>query len=245
MDWLKVPPHPHPEHATERGRPGGRCVLGTGRARWGRFETTRRFHLRAAPARGASELAGLTFKKGSATRLSDAPPTRSKPRAQKEAAQPDDRDRRGRRATPSSPSWDVQVFVSHDGTKLYFDSNRPSGDNDYNIYTTDSSGTQSAALLGDVNLTAYSDGAPVVSDDGNTLYFASDRPGGQGAKDIFVATWNSTAKKFQNPIVVQELNSTGFDKPTWLSPDGCVIYLSSTRTGGLGQSDLYMATRPK
>ena len=32
------------------------------------------------------------------------------------------------------------------------------------------------------------DGAPALARDGRTLYFDSDRPGGQGGRDLYVAT---------------------------------------------------------
>ena len=32
------------------------------------------------------------------------------------------------------------------------------------------------------------DGAPALAKDGRTLYFDSDRPGGQGGRDLYVAT---------------------------------------------------------
>jgi hypothetical protein len=32
--------------------------------------------------------------------------------------------------------------------------------------------------------------------------------------------------------------------PTWISADNCVIYLMSSRAGGLGGNDIWIAKRP-
>jgi hypothetical protein len=42
-----------------------------------------------------------------------------------------------------------------------------------------------------------------------------------------------------------ELNAGGISIPTFISPDGCEIYLSSNRGGGRGGMDIYRARKPK
>jgi len=49
---------------------------------------------------------------------------------------------------------------------------------------------------------------------------------------------------FRNPTPVTELDGDGtVDVPTWLSDDGCVLLLSSDRSGGSGGRDIYLARR--
>src|SRR6185369_564415 len=53
---------------------------------------------------------------------------------------------------------------------------------------------------------------------------------------------NPTAP-FGTPTAVAELNSTADDDRLSLSPDELVAYFTSTRAGGMGGYDIYMATR--
>lgn len=86
---------------------------------------------------------------------------------------------------------------------------------------------------------AGADEAPVLSGDELTLYFSATRPG-SAKSDIYVAHRTGTSKAFGTPAPVVELSSDGADAPGWLSPDGCRLYLSSSRAGF---SDLFVAER--
>lgn len=80
---------------------------------------------------------------------------------------------------------------------------------------------------------------PSASDDELTLYYADTTDG-----RIHRVTRGSTAEIFGNPTVVPELSISadagGTDRPGWLSPDGCRMYLAA---GGLQTSKLYLATK--
>jgi hypothetical protein len=71
-----------------------------------------------------------------------------------------------------------------------------------------------------------SDGRPVLSADGLTLYFASERAahGGHGGLDIWVATRASDKDPFGPGSLVEELATPGADYPGFLSTDGCRLY---------------------
>jgi Tol biopolymer transport system component len=75
----------------------------------------------------------------------------------------------------------------------------------------------------------------VASDE---LWFVSDRGGNY---DIFRAKRNGAT--FAEPVNVAELNTPQDDFLPFLSQDGLTMYLSSTRDGGKGGQDLYLATR--
>lgn len=88
-------------------------------------------------------------------------------------------------------------------------------------------------------------GFPVLTNDGLTIYFGSTRGTGAGGFDIWVAKRASTGAVFGTPTAVAELNSANNDVPTWISADGCRLYMASERGGGSGGADIYLATRPK
>ncbi len=82
----------------------------------------------------------------------------------------------------------------------------------------------------------YATGFPHLSADGNTLYFASDRPGGIGGWDLYVSTWNgsswSTPKNLGAPI-----NTPGNEITPFV--DGDVLYFASDWHPGLGGFDIF------
>ncbi|MBX7195192.1 MAG: hypothetical protein K1X94_24265 [Sandaracinaceae bacterium] len=83
---------------------------------------------------------------------------------------------------------------------------------------------------------------PVLSADALTLFFASERAGGLGALDVWVATRGNTSESFAGATPVTSVNSAQVDRPSWVSPDGCRLYLTSDRTGS-AMNDIYVATR--
>jgi hypothetical protein len=86
--------------------------------------------------------------------------------------------------------------------------------------------------------------SPVISADGLSLYFASNRAGSQGttnSSDVWVARRPTKADAFGIPTNVAELNSLDEDIPSWLSADGCRIYMAR---GNYPTAKIYMATRP-
>jgi Tol biopolymer transport system component len=86
---------------------------------------------------------------------------------------------------------------------------------------------------------------PSLSSDGLTLYFASlSAPGGQGETDIWTATrstrfglWGAAVNLGLN------VNSSSRDAGPSTPLDGLSLYFHSTRPGGLGDRDIYVATR--
>lgn len=70
------------------------------------------------------------------------------------------------------------------------------------------------------------------------LYFFSNRPGGLGEADIYVADLFGTPPQ---PVVA--LNSPQIDGGAVLSSNGLEIFFHSTRPGGVGVRDLWTARR--
>ena len=147
-------------------------------------------------------------------------------------------------ANINSAQDDLMPFVTPGGGTLLFSSNR--GGN-YAIYVATGSPTSYGApqLLPGVSAAGGStadDEEPVLSADGLTIYFSSTR--NDPAFDIWVAHRAVTTDPFTLPHAVAELAAPGaYDAPTWLSSDGCRLYLMSNRAGGAGGIDLYVASR--
>jgi outer membrane protein OmpA-like peptidoglycan-associated protein len=84
------------------------------------------------------------------------------------------------------------------------------------------------------------DSQPTLSPDGRTLYFASDRPGGAGGTDIYVA--RRTASGWTAPVNIGAPVNTPFDdmSPS-ISPDMGTLFFASNGHGGVGGFDLFAA----
>ena len=84
-----------------------------------------------------------------------------------------------------------------------------------------------------------------VSADGLSLYFASSRPGGLGGLDIWVSRRATTSDPWSEPTNLgSTVNSTFGDAYPSISTDGLALFFSSTRSGGSGDSDIWVTTRP-
>jgi hypothetical protein len=94
--------------------------------------------------------------------------------------------------TVNSSSFDAEACFSADGLSLIFCSERPGGFGSYDLWMTTrksrNGSWQPPVNLGASFNTNSSDGAPALSHDMKTLYFASNRPGGYGNDDIYEAS---------------------------------------------------------
>lgn len=85
------------------------------------------------------------------------------------------------------------------------------------------------------------DGTPELSADGLSLYFFSQRAGGTGNRDLYVATRSSTAVQFGTVRQLSSVNSRQRDDRPRVSPDELTLYFCSQRASSA--DDLWRATR--
>jgi Tol biopolymer transport system component len=91
---------------------------------------------------------------------------------------------------------------------------------------------------------------PRISSDGLSLYFASDRPDGSGSYDLWVTTRvttrSTTEYSWGEPVNLGPIvNSSALDVAPFISADGLELYFNSTRSGGLGNLDIWVASRER
>lgn len=82
---------------------------------------------------------------------------------------------------------------------------------------------------------------PSVTEDRLVIVWASDRPGGQGSYDLWMADRPSKAVPFANIRNLTELNTTGYDGSPEISPDGLTLFFTPEPAG---ESDVFFSTRP-
>ena len=135
---------------------------------------------------------------------------------------------------------DAQPLLAN-ATSLYFASSTRMGLGSGDIYRVDIDSTGAtgtpAAVIGDVN-SAANEAAPAVTADERVMAFARDG-------DIYLVSRSSPSDGFGTATPIDGLAQMGVNEaPTWISPDGCHLYVQSDAPGGMGGLDLYMATRP-
>ena len=89
---------------------------------------------------------------------------------------------------------------------------------------------------------AFHDHCLSFSSDGNEAFWTSTRPGGFGANDIWTSRrvngqWTSPENLGPN------VNSSGDEHHSMLTPDRRSLYVTSNRPGGYGGEDIYVTTR--
>jgi hypothetical protein len=146
----------------------------------------------------------------------------------------------------NSSASDGSPDISPDGLTLYFDSGRPGGQGDWDIWVTTRTpggdwGTP-VPLPAPVN-GPYADSGPSLSADGLSLYFGSNRSDGYGNYDLWVSTRKSTDAPWEPPVNLgAKVNGPYYDNHPSISADGLSLYFDSMRPGGLGY-DIWVTTR--
>ncbi|MBC8375294.1 MAG: PD40 domain-containing protein [FCB group bacterium] len=144
---------------------------------------------------------------------------------------------------------DLEPFLSVDGKRLYYASNRPlTSDSttvkDYDLWMVqrdDSKSKWSNPInLGAPVNTGHNEFYPSLTQDGN-LYFTSDRPDSKGKDDIFFSA--RAGKDFTAPISLSDsINTSGYEFNAFIAPDESYLLFSGyNREDGLGSGDLYIS----
>jgi WD40-like Beta Propeller Repeat len=154
-------------------------------------------------------------------------------------------------STINTDRGENQPTLSHDGQRLFFNSDRLGGLGGQDLYvsrrhTRDDFRWELPENLGSgVNTSAGEVGPTLFADDEAdtmVLLFASNRPGGLGGNDIYASTRLADGT-FGAPVPVVELNSSSDDNAPAIRRDGLEIFITSDRPGTLGGADLWVATR--
>jgi len=98
--------------------------------------------------------------------------------------------------------------------------------------------------LGPVINTAGDENRPAISKDGLSLLVSTNRPGGFGGLDLWVAERASVEDPW-GPLqnLGPAINSDSNESAPTFSPDGHRLYFHSFKVGGCGDADLYVARR--
>ncbi|HLG02329.1 MAG TPA: hypothetical protein VI731_01960 [Bacteroidia bacterium] len=133
---------------------------------------------------------------------------------------------------------DACIGISNDGlTLLIFKGEEGNGD----IYLSALDGLNWSwpqPVRGDVNSSSW-EGSATLSNDLQTMYFASERPGGFGGRDIYVASQleDGTWGKVKN--LGPKINTADNEDAPFLHPNGITLIFSSEGHNSMGGYDIF------
>ena len=115
----------------------------------------------------------------------------------------------------------------------------------YDIYKVQRSpwGWSKPKNLGQNINSDFWESAPSIAPDGNSIYFASNRPGGYGGIDIYVAYKNEKGYWEEAINLGPSINTKGDDQTPFIHADNQSLYFSSNGRSGFGGSDIYVARK--
>jgi hypothetical protein len=147
-----------------------------------------------------------------------------------------------RLGSPNYPGNDLwSPSLASDGLSLYFALLVPGGVEQVALSTRSDRGVafgDGLPLPPPINLDT--EGTPNLSADGLSLYFFSERAGGAGGRDLYVATRSSTSAEFETVRELSALNTPDREHLPRVSSDDLTLYFVSNRTG---DTDIWRATR--
>ncbi len=143
---------------------------------------------------------------------------------------------------------DADPFITSDGSRFFFISDRPNNDPDRKQETRSldiwvmekmGNGWNAPRNLGAPVNSSGDEWYPTLAADG-TMYFGSDRTGGKGRTDIYRS--RLVDGKYTTPENLGENINTQFDEyEPYIAPDQSYLIFMAIRPDGLGASDLYIS----
>jgi tetratricopeptide (TPR) repeat protein len=133
---------------------------------------------------------------------------------------------------------DAAIALSNDGQKLFIYTNENGSEDIFLSVLNGSEWTRPEKLSGGVNSEEW-EGSASLSADERTLFFASERAGGFGGRDIYKATLqpDGTWGNVQNlgPMI----NTPYDDDAPFIHPDGRMLHFSSMGHNSMGGYDVF------
>jgi hypothetical protein len=151
-------------------------------------------------------------------------------------------------ASFSGKYFDIEPFLSGDGLKLFYSSNKPlensDSTKDFDIWYVQrenkNSGWSKPINVGEPINSDKNEFYPSISND-NNFYFTCDERGTKGKDDIFFSQWKNG--KYSEPIsLCDSINSAGYEFNSFIAPDeSYIIFTAYQRKDGFGSGDLYIS----
>jgi WD40-like Beta Propeller Repeat/Tetratricopeptide repeat len=138
---------------------------------------------------------------------------------------------------------DASIALSNDGQILFIFKSTTKDGGDIFMSTLKGMDWSTPIKLGpNVNTDKFWEGSCSLSSDGQLLYFASDRPGGLGGRDIYVSKKQADGSWGLAENMGPTINTPYNDDAPFIHPDGINLFFSSEGHNSMGGYDLFYAT---
>ena len=132
----------------------------------------------------------------------------------------------------------LSIFPSGNGMFVYKNTVSSTGDIYFSEYRPGTKEWSAAQKMPRPINTSYFEGSISMTADGNTVYFVSERPEGEGQGDIYVATKKGdswTSPKNLGPVVNTDLD----EKFVFIHPNGKTLFFASNGHQTMGSYDIF------
>ncbi len=136
---------------------------------------------------------------------------------------------------------DACIALSNDGQKLFIFKNPPEDPGQIEMSRLDGKTWLDAELLKGQIQSNYWEGSITLSADEQSVYFSSERPGGYGGKDIYVAYKNEDGTWGRVKNLGPAINTPEDDDAPFIHPNGISLVFSSRGHNSMGGFDLFFA----
>lgn len=138
----------------------------------------------------------------------------------------------------NTSNHDATIGLSPDGQKLFIYKNPPGGGD---IFTSDLEGRNwsKPSSIGSPINSKYWEEVVSIAPDNKTIFFTSERPGGRGKSDIYMAKITEEGE-WGEPVNLKELNSPYEERSPFIHPNGVELYFSTDgRPDCIGGFDIF------
>ncbi|MEX1002795.1 MAG: OmpA family protein [Crocinitomicaceae bacterium] len=134
--------------------------------------------------------------------------------------------------------------ISSDGNTLFFTKMDPFNRSETKVYASRKFNHQwlkPFPLDKNVNMDGFRSMNPHLSEDGKTLYFSSNRPGGEGGMDIWMTTLGSNGETTEPQNVGNQINTSEDEIAPFFHEATKTLYFSSAGHIGFGGKDIFIS----
>lgn len=142
-------------------------------------------------------------------------------------------------------SYETSATITPDGNTLIFISDRKGGKGGKDLYFSKKLPTGDWGIPENLSVlnSEFDEEYPFMTDDGKTIYYASEGFNSMGGFDIFKTSWDEESKSWTEPKNLgYPVNTPNDDWNFVCTRDGREAYISSIRPEGFGDYDIYKVT---
>jgi outer membrane protein OmpA-like peptidoglycan-associated protein len=141
----------------------------------------------------------------------------------------------------NSVGHDACLYISPDGNYMIIykaNSGAVTYGSIFETYLKNGKWSEPTLMLGDVNSSHWQTDVN-LSADGRTMFYTSDRPGGQGGRDLWMVKKLPTGEWGKSQNMGKNINTEFDEEAPYLHPDGKTFYFSSQGHSNMGGHDIF------